>query len=482
MPNRWLGRLALFAIAPLVLWNWWINWNSLQATWWQLVLLLLVSFVAFILWTRISLPPMPQEAFRGQFWRERMRQAWPFLLLFTALTTRIESFGWFQHLEDTFLDTFIRWQSKVIPTGLFVVEITDDDYQNLFDGKSPLKPEPVLELIRVIRHGCPSVIGVDLDTQDKSWADKKLWNKSDAELRAREIIWAEVPQQAPGGGTKPEPTFDFTPVLGGELEKSQQLRMGVVLFPLDVDGRVRRHRSNFDLRQAPSQCKPACPSLYYRVVNEMCSTPSACGLQIPDGWVGRIRRAMRDHFAKMFPPKYEYFNFSGGRYSFQIVQASEFLRKADKEKPVAADPIWFREWQERLEERLRGKVVLIGGTYKEGRDEYMTPLGEMAGVELIANAIESEANGPVFPGDWPPMRVIAVFLDLIMGGVVVYIYHKWERTWVAPAFSLGLALLVPLVLAAISFYWLAISLSVAPVMVGMVIHQMFESARSNLSA
>ena len=84
---------------------------------------------------------------------------------------------------------------------------------------------------------------------------------------------------------------------------------------------------------------------------------------------------------------------------------------------------------------------------------------------------------PVFPGEWLPMWVIGVFLDLFMGSVIVFIYLKYEdKPGKALVYSL-LSILALLAPAAITFYWLATSLNVAPVMGGMVIHQMYETAK-----
>src|SRR5438874_4494896 len=321
----------LFAIAALVLWNdWWKSpWRC------RLPVLFFVSVFAFVLWKLISLPELQirQGTLCTRFWHEQMPRAWPILLFFTALTMLFESFGWFQHLEATFLDMFIRGQSQTVPTSIFIVEITDGDYKNFFGEKSPLEPGPVLELIRVIRQGCPSVIGVDLDTQDGQWATQKLWDEKDnagcdTQLTAPEIIWAEVPQQKPASDADHEPCFDFTPVLGRErnaMKESEIRQIGVVLFPLDVDGIVRRHQQLFSVHalspcEASDNSKVSYFSSFYHVVNQRCTKP--CSLQIPGGPSRRIRHWMHaplESIAKICPPRYEYFNFSGGRYSFQIV-------------------------------------------------------------------------------------------------------------------------------------------------------------------
>ena len=58
-------------------------------------------------------------------------------------------------------------------------------------------------------------------------------------------------------------------------------------------------------------------------------------------------------------------------------------------------------------------MVLLGGLFHAARDEYTTPLGRMAGVQLMAHAVESELQGGGFR--WP--REPVMLLLNIAGGI-----------------------------------------------------------------
>jgi hypothetical protein len=51
---------------------------------------------------------------------------------------------------------------------------------------------------------------------------------------------------------------------------------------------------------------------------------------------------------------------------------------------------------------LRGKVVLLGGTFRAGRDWYPTPLGWMSGVDVWGQVLQTELDGggPAQPSPW----------------------------------------------------------------------------------
>jgi CHASE2 domain-containing sensor protein len=129
----------------------------------------------------------------------------------------------------------------------------------------------------------------------------------------------------------------------------------------------------------------------------------------------------------------------------------------------------------RREALLRDKIVLIGGNFRAARDVYLTPLGEMAGVELIALAIESEFGG----GIRETSKLLEKLADLFVGSLIVLLYFYYRRR---PRFALLLSLVgVPLVATAFSLllfrtaaYWF----NFMPIIIGMVMHQMLELSES----
>jgi CHASE2 domain-containing sensor protein len=448
------------------------------------------------------------KAFFSRFWHQSFKKAILPLVLVTGSVFVIEYFGWFKHIEGAIVDAFSRGSTHKIPTDILIVEITDDDYKRFFGQRSPLNPNVVIELIKSVQQQLqPKVIGVDLDTQDASWTKAKLDG-----LDLPRIVWAGVPKDAeenPSGPSKPE-LLPLTPILGRDVSSKQQ-HVGVVRFPISPDGFVRTFRCFYAIATKNSPSEPM-PAFFHLVAHEGASN-------LPDHDVGEQEG------------ENPYLNFSGNRYNFQKVQASEFIEivsKAKKDSLVsplrpgtdaqndagvdqevagnavlagpgqkAADagsqkdavpakqtlqvqPCQCRPKKinigpkEILRSSFKPSIVLIGGTYGMARDEYLTPLGKMAGVELLANAIETEINRGI--GALSPWALI--LLDLVMGTLIVLIYFLLPgKPLAAMLSSILVAFAVPLLIGLISFYGLTVFLNFAPIMLGMVVHQMYEGTK-----
>jgi hypothetical protein len=100
----------------------------------------------------------------------------------------------------------------------------------------------------------------------------------------------------------------------------------------------------------------------------------------------------------------------------------------------------------------------------------------MAGVELIANAIESDLLGPIYSVP----RWIWWLPDLAAGILIVLFYYLWHES---PGIALVASCLAILFLFGVAWFfyqWGAFCLNVAPIMAGMVIHEMCESSAESV--
>src|SRR5262249_25126558 len=113
-----------------------------------------------------------------------------------------------------------------------MIGISDAEYQSQdwFNGRSPLDCKKVLEIVRAIAAGRPRVIGVDLDT---SSGDFTCLN--DVPAAAPPIVWARD-----AVGDSPKSLFQPLPVLNGATLRPRD-RAGIVQFPVDADGVIRRY-------------------------------------------------------------------------------------------------------------------------------------------------------------------------------------------------------------------------------------------------
>ena len=477
------------------------------------------------------------KGFLSRFWTQALKKALLPLGVITGLVLGFEQLGWFKHLEATVVDTFSRGQTTKVPRDIVIVEITDDDYKKLFGQRSPLNPNTVIELIKSVGQLNPRVIGVDLDTQDSSWTKANLHSIEDLMPR---IVWAGVPEEtsAPEANTSDEQQLKalrLMPVLGHEVDpKERQPLVGIVRFPMGTDGFVRSFHCFYPVEKMQTPM----PNFFHVVAHK------------DRGDIGPDLGAEAGEDP--------YLKFSGDRFNFQRVQASEFIEvdprpvgkregpvnperpganaqndsgpdqtvnvnvvvtesdqqgsatqndvpakqtlqvqvatelnqqhRAEANKSVASNQqrsrtgtqaettirVKTRRIPAQFVSKISSPIVLVGGAYSLGRDEYLTPLGKMAGVELLANAVETEIHGGVRALTWK----MAVPLDLLMGTVIVLIYFRLRgKPRAAMVWSIAITLAVPLLIGMVSFYGFTAFLNFVPIMAGMIAHQMYEGTK-----
>ena len=126
---------------------------------------------------------------------------------------------------------------------------------------------------------------------------------------------------------------------------------------------------------------------------------------------------------------------------------------------------------------MNGKIVLLGGLYRAARDEYVTPLGPMAGVELNALAIESELERG---GIRPANQYLMMALDVLFGICLVWINYRalYGHLSLLSALVVSLiaipvlALLASLIALSTFAYWM----NAVPLLAAVFIHQLYDYA------
>jgi CHASE2 domain-containing sensor protein len=151
-------------------------------------------------------------------------------------------------------------------------------------------------------------------------------------------------------------------------------------------------------------------------------------------------------------------NFSGERYTFEPLSAENVLQASKTEGWRTNGP-------------LKGKVVLLGGYYRASRDFYVTPVGRMAGVQLMAQAVESELHGGIRTAN----HLAAFALDVLAGLIVVLIQHRFR---LLPALVISLVAIpcLSFIGSFLAFSTLAWWVSFAPVTAGVLVHELYHHA------
>jgi CHASE2 domain-containing sensor protein len=324
---------------------------------------------------------------------------------------------WLSCLENASLDAMLNLGERRVSDRLVIVQIDDDDYKTLFHETSPLSPHILRDLIEAIAAGKPRVIGVDLDTSPQ------VFRKFEISPSWPPIIWAQSLDSNAGN----EPV----PILGG---RNLRPLAGIALSPMDGDCNIRFYQKSYSTSRGPL---PSFPQVI-----------AARAQSVRGGRAQSVREDVEPHILTGFHvfPKYS---------AQQVLAASR-------------QPMWSSLGP------FQGKIVLLGGTYRAGRDLYSTPLGVMSGVEIMAQAVEVILSTSPIEAlkEW-----IMVALEVISGLFIVFLNRKLD---VRPALLLSLAyvaLLAPLA-SLMLFYTLAYWANFVPILVGVILHQVYEQAES----
>ncbi|HST11548.1 MAG TPA: CHASE2 domain-containing protein [Terriglobales bacterium] len=461
------------------------------------------------------------------FFQSRMGRSVIVLVVLALGVHFLESRGYLHALQMTFgLDPMLQNTAGETPIDVSVVKITDAEYRDYFCGQSPLDGRGVLALVNAVREKLhPAVIGVDLDTSD--WkpgeipatcaranfvctsaagvvdqgclagaVSKLVFSKRDramdrmveraADLAAHPpagspspttVVWAQVPGDpmpaserkewwAPlqrawrivwRGEREPETVLPLQPIVGRTV-RADTIFSGIPRFPLDPDGVVRRYQRRY--RVVAENAGAGEPTEMSSLPHAMLEACESCVAGDRRWWSEEKNHSGEDLILK-FAAGAHAFNPLDGRYVLPPLGGSTIpqAQQADIDATLALRPT---------------PIVLIGGTYKGARDVYRTPLGEMAGVELLAQAIETELHeGVEETGDFWKLVV-----DILAGALVILL---WKSTTLARSMSVRTFFLVSLVVLGVGFglfskflFRHGIWIDSVAIVFGVFIHQVWE--------
>ena len=323
-----------------------------------------------------------------------------------------------ERLETANLDALFSGKQWKVSPDVVVVSITDDDYQSVFGGISPLNAGKLMGVIDAILAGDPKALGVDFDTS--------TWAGPPAKYAGKRIVWAREALGEAGSLT-------MARVLGG----TESVCFGVPAYFPDEDGIVREYKEF--IQGADHQYYP---SVAFNLVEVSQRGPQACR-----GALANLDRNQSAEAAKV--------NFRGPKNAFDHLSISALMTL--KDLPAAAHP-------------LHGKIVLLGGAYRAARDAYPTPFSYLDGVDIIANTVDMNLPGNKELRDMPAWLKVAGY---VQGVVLLAGFYFVSRTW---RLLIGL-LVVPvyaLLVNWLAFQWAGTFVSFVPCFAGIVIHEIVE--------
>jgi CHASE2 domain-containing sensor protein len=294
------------------------------------------------------------------------------VIVFGAVLVRL---GIFPDVETSVRDAQMRL-NHVRPSPVVLVRISDADYDNLFESSSPLKPGVLGSLISAVMRGNPAVIGIDLDTSAKSFADlpKMIGHES-------KVVWARDAKIA-------NETLAPEPILGGN---DRGAISGLSIVPEDEDGVVRSYWRTYQIKSGNRMIQER--SFAWAVIREA-------------GKRGEERNVSNGPLViRLARPR-------AGETAANVELSAGQLLNPNCPAPSRCSPNMD---DVALKALFEGKMVLIGGSYRAARDVHSTPVGLLAGMDLIAQIIDTELHGGGLPQrSWFVIVVILLFENIFL--------------------------------------------------------------------
>lgn len=360
----------------------------------------------------------------------------------------LEFKGTFANAEGSIADFYLRVASYAQPEPRVVtIGISADDYRDFFGATSPLDPVAVTSLVDAIRRQQPLVVGVDLITDSAKYLELGE-RPTDASTDSAGTLMTPVVWAA-GGDARVEPATFFKRVFwkGHDVliarpgavrgqDPEQRIDWGLAVFATDEDGVVRRLVRRW---HTSADQEPPFENVFARAVAERyCLREGASCADVRDA----------DEAFMAFDAD------SARPHDYAVSELFQCTDPARVPDPTS-DRTPCRQWETRegTKRDWNKSVVLLGGTFPEGRDFHETPRGRISGLALNAAAVKAE----IFGGLWRPFgHFYSFLLDILIGVCVTLcflVFHSL-RYKVAASVLLSLpALLLGAVLFSTGIVW-----------------------------
>lgn len=365
---------------------------------------------------------------------KRYRKAIPAILLAMSGTYILSRAGILHGLERLVLDAEAAANPK-LSTDVAVVNITNSDYDKLFDGRSPLYPEKLHDIISAIAVSQPAVIAVDIDTSHPQFQGLNVEKTWPPVVWERDISTHDSGTQ---GGIEP------TDVLGAQSPRFNESSGMPALLDDPEDKVTRLYTRCVETKGGPGR------SFAYAAVAAYQGVPNSATCE------NGIKAPMQPLFIR--------YSLRPGSTVYEKDAAQVLGLSGKQENGQAIHNI----------PQFKGKIVLLGGTYLDC-DRHFTPIGSLPGVMVLANAIQTEINGG---GVAARPRWFLFGIEFAASTLLVLLFH-WLSLSPAKAFAWGLAATAVISLAASlwSFHTPSRFVNFAPTLLAVLIFETYEHVR-----
>jgi CHASE2 domain-containing sensor protein len=339
------------------------------------------------------------------------------------------AFSFFLEREDAPAETALAIEAMAaeprIPSRVKVVRIDSADFHSsLFGARNPVDTTAIVEVIRAIAAARPAVIGIDIESSSSAYA--ALGDS----VAGVPLVWARE-TRCPGKSRSTCEPHERIPQRAAGLDEPGPEQAGFIMHTLENNGSVQRYE------RVLKTARGTFPT-FSTAVLERAGTPVDTS-----GGFRLIRYRRTTNPDSMFTARW-------------VLDAA----RGDGAERLGV---------------FRGRIVLLGGAFLEARDSHLTPLGELAGVELLAQILETELEG----GGPPPPTTLQFFIIQFMAGLgIVAIFHFCRELKSAFLLALGLCVVATPVASLILFRTPGMWFYFLPAVCVWMIQQLYDEAKS----
>lgn len=371
------------------------------------------------------------------------------LVISTAVTIQAW-LGYFKPYQNP-LSNVLHLMTPKRANDVALLFITEEEYKQGFQGVSPLSRGRLGDVISLMVKLKARVIALDIDLSDLSTEDNNL---SDALGRASAagipvVVVGNLKTVEKANPKDDDSSPDSRPYRDESLQMTEdhvllfddmspgsqwigKVFYGGTFFRLDSDWvfrmaevfyKIKNKALTFDLPYLPVPSFPIAIAAAYQGISQKAVMESV--LKIHDGKLilpspkDSRRGDISIHMVgggRIIP------NFIGNYEHFDYEVKLKDLLAAYRSEPVQGKTIFM------------DKIVIIGGTFDK-RDFYMTPVGRMSGMEIIANITQSIISGSLIT---PTSFWKAFVIQVMLGIAVALIFVCFSRFWATIICLLGL--------------------------------------------
>ncbi len=321
-----------------------------------------------------------------------------------------------ESLANSSLDAAISIERPVQAKSVRLVTIDNDDYAGLFHARSPLDAAVLAKLLDAVSKGHPRGIIVDIDTTDASFRGM--------EIPPVPIVWNTSGEELADG------KFALDPPLGGEQLPANSVA-ALAVAPQDERGIVRGYQHTYPLEAGGTVDSPGYAAA--RIV------------------LGHAPEEPASHAGET-----HYLDF---RYRFAPTKARDVVEDAKSDG-----------WEKMA--LFAGQVVVVGGAYRAGRDQYSTPKGLLDGCEIVAQSAAAEIDGTFISS---ASRLMTGFL-MVLGGLATMAVYHWLKFRMAFLVSLLMVPGLSIVSNYVLFHRLAAWGAMVPLVIAVIVAELYSEA------